>query len=92
MNFKKVEVVAASREEAVAQVENQYTVSQTLGTNFSSSGDCTTAKWAGLNDKDYESCTYSIDSNGEAKVTLVGNGKFEGKYVCDGTRTLDTST
>ena len=77
----------SSAKMVAAQVENQYTVSQTLGTNFSSSGDCTTAKWAGLNDKDYESCTYSIDSNGKASVTLVGKGKFEGKSICDGTRT-----
>ena len=77
----------SSAKMVAAQVENQYTVSQTLGTNFASSGDCTTAKWAGLNDKDYESCTYSIDSNGKASVTLVGKGKFEGKSICDGTRT-----
>ena len=77
----------SSAKMVAAQVENQHTVSQTLGTNFASSGDCTTAKWAGLNDKDYESCTYSIDSNGKASVTLVGKGKFEGKNICDGTRT-----
>ena len=77
----------SSAKMVAAQVENQHTVSQTLGTNFSSSGDCTTAKWAGLNDKDYESCTYSIDSNGKASVTLVGKGKFDGKSICDGTRT-----
>ena len=32
----------SSAKMVAAQVENQYTVSQTLGTNFSSSGDCTT--------------------------------------------------
>ena len=77
----------SSAKMVAAQAENQYTVAQTLGTNFDTTdGDCTNAKWAGLNKTDYASCTYNIDSNGKATVTIVGASKFDGKYVCNGTR------
>ena len=39
-----------------------------------------------LNSEDYDSCTITFDSNGKAKVTIVGKGKFEGMSVCDGTK------
>lgn len=69
-----------------AEAENQYTISQTLGTEFeTSNGNCLEAKWAGLNKIDYSSCSYNIE-DGKATVTLVGANKFEGKYVCNGTR------
>ena len=80
--------LASSAKMVAAQAENQYTVAQTLGDAFDTeNGDCLNAKWAGLNKTDYASCTYNIDSNGKASVTIVGANKFEGKYVCNGTRT-----
>ena len=39
-----------------------------------------------LNSEDYESCTITFDSNGKAKVTIVGKGKFEGMSVCSATK------
>lgn len=72
-----------------AQAENQYTVAQTLGQTFAATGTCGT--WAGLNSTDYESCNYSIDSNGTATVTIVGKGKFASYPSCVGTRTSITS-
>ena len=75
-----------------AQAENQYTVAQTLGQTFTTTdGDCLEAAWAGLNDTDYESCTYDIDANGTATVTIVGKGKFEKFPSCAGTRTAITA-
>ena len=38
-----------------------------------------------LNDTDYGNCSISFDGN-TAKVTLVGNGKFEGLLVINGTK------
>ena len=38
-----------------------------------------------LNDTDYGNCSISFDGN-TAKVTLVGNGKFEGLSVINGTK------
>ena len=79
-----------------AQAENQYTVSQTLGTDFDTEdGNCLTAKWAGLNTTDYASCTYSIDTaTGEATVEIKGkaDGKFDNftTHGCYGTRTEAT--
>ena len=73
-----------------AQVENQYTVAKTLGKEFFDTGSCK-QDWAGLNDTDYESCTYDI-SDGTAKVTLKGSGKFNGLSVCNGTRSNATAT
>lgn len=73
----------SSAKMVAAQVENQYTVAQTLSKPFTKeNGDCM-QEWAGLNDTDYKSCTYNITANGDAKVTLEGKGKFDG-YVCTG--------
>jgi len=68
-----------------AQVENQYTVAQTLGKEFGDTGSCM-EDWAGLNESDYASCTYEITSDGSAKVTIKGQGKFKGLYACNATR------
>ena len=74
-----------------AQAETQKTVADTLeGVTFSDSGTCKTtdgnaASWTGLNNSDYDTCSYTI-TNGTASVTLKGKGKFAG-YTCTGTRT-----
>ena len=74
-----------------AQAETQKTVADTLeAVTFSDSGTCKTtdgnaASWTGLNNSDYDTCSYTI-TNGTASVTLKGKGKFAG-YTCTGTRT-----
>ena len=74
--------IESSAKMVAAQVENQYTVAQTLSKDFvKENGNCM-QEWAGLNDTDYQSCTYNITANGDAKVTLVGKGKFA-DYVCN---------
>jgi len=76
----------SSAKMVAAQVENQYTVAQTLGKEFDSEdGDCM-QDWAGLNSTDYQSCTFSITESGEGQVTLVGKGKFAGYTCTDATR------
>ena len=76
-----------------AQVENQYTVAQTLSKDFETTGSCAAADapWAGLNTIDYDTCTYSIDTNGIATVTVKGKGKFASYPSCAGTRDTITS-
>jgi len=76
----------SSAKMVAAQVENQYTVAQTLGKEFGDTGSCM-QDWAGLNDVDYASCTYEVTTDGTAKVTIKGQGKFNGLYVCNGTKT-----
>ena len=80
----------SSAKMVAAQVENQYTVAKTLGKEFLDTGSCK-QDWAGLNDTDYATCTYDI-SDGTAKVTLKGSGKFNGLKVCNGTRSNATAT
>jgi len=80
----------SSAKMVASQVENQYTVAQTLGKEFEDTGSCM-EEWAGLNGNDYASCRYEITSSGEAKVTLVGKGKFNGLSVCNATRSIATA-
>ena len=90
--------IESSVKMVAAQVENQYTVAQTLGNVGTGTGQfnpgtstskATCGTWAGLNDVDYASCTYYIDGT-TAKVTLTGSGKFDGYTCTDGTRTSAT--
>ena len=72
-----------------AQVENQYTVAQTLGKTFATeNGNCSAdaAPWAGLNDTDYDTCTYNIDADGNATVTIKGKNRFSNYPECTGNR------
>jgi len=80
----------SSAKMVAAQVENQYTVAQTLGKEFGDTGNCM-EEWAGLNETDYASCRYEITSSGEAKVTIGGKGKFKGLSVCNATRSTATA-
>ena len=80
----------SSAKMVASQVENQYTVAQTLGKEFGDTGSCM-EEWAGLNENDYESCTYEITSSGEATVTIGGKGKFKGLSVCNATRSTATA-
>ena len=75
-----------------AQVENQYTVAQTLSKEFGTTGSCAAvdASWAGLNTTDYDTCTYVIDTSGTATVTIKGKGKFAAYPSCVGTRATIT--
>jgi len=80
----------SSAKMVASQVENQYTVAQTLGKEFGDTGNCM-EEWAGLNETDYASCRYEITSSGEAKVTIGGKGKFKGLSVCNATRSTATA-
>jgi len=81
----------SSAKMVAAQVENQYTVAQTLGKEFGDTGSCM-EDWAGLNEVDYASCTYEVTTDGTAKVTIKGKGKFKGLYACNATRSSATAT
>ena len=76
-----------------AQVENQYTVAQTLSKDFDKTGKCTAdvAPWAGLNATDYADCDYVVDEDGNATVTVEGAGKFAAYSSCEGTRASITA-
>ena len=62
-----------------SQAEKKYTENQVL--DGSSAIKCSDV--AKLNENDYESCNITFDSKGNAKVSIVGKGKFEGMAVCN---------
>ena len=65
-----------------SQAEKKYTENQVL--DGSSTIKCSDV--AKISDADYESCNITFDSKGNAKVTIVGKGKFEGLAIYDGTK------
>ena len=65
-----------------SQAEKKYTENQVL--DNSSTIKCSDV--VKINNTDYESCNITFDSKGNAKVTIVGKGKFEGLQVVDGTK------
>ena len=69
-----------------SQAEKKYTENQVL--DNSSTIKCSDV--AKISDADYESCNITFDSKGNAKVTIVGKGKFEGMAVCNANKNSAT--
>ena len=65
-----------------SQAEKKFTENQVL--DNSTTIKCSDV--AKISDADYESCNITFDSKGNAKVTIVGKGKFDGLQVVDGTK------
>ena len=65
-----------------SQAEKKYTENQVL--DNSSTIKCSDV--AKISDADYESCNITFDDKGNAKVSIVGKGKFAGLQVVDGTK------
>jgi len=47
---------------------------------------------AKINKTDYASCSITFNDSGEAKVTIVGKGKFDNLSICNGRKTSATAT
>ena len=76
-----------------SQAEKKYTENQVL--DGSSTIKCSDV--AKISSNDYESCNITFDDKGNAKVSIVGKGKFEGMAVCNASKnsasiTSDCST
>ncbi|MDD7629873.1 MAG: leucine-rich repeat domain-containing protein [bacterium] len=69
-----------------SQAEKKYTENQVL--DNSSTIKCSDV--AKISDADYESCNITFDSKGNAKVSIVGKGKFEGMAVCNANKNSAT--
>ncbi len=69
-----------------SQAEKKYTENQVLD----GSGAIKCSDVAKINDADYESCNITFDSKGNAKVTIVGKGKFDGMAVCNANKNSAT--
>ena len=70
-----------------SQAEKQKVQNTVLGND----GAITCEDITNINDVDYEDCDITFDNN-TAKVTITGSGKFEGLFVCNGTKTESTAT
>ena len=70
-----------------SQAEKKYTENQVLDSSTSIS--CSDV--AKISSNDYESCNITFDSKGNAKVTIVGKGKFEGLQIINGTKDSATA-
>ena len=62
-----------------SQAEKKYTENQVLD----GSGTIKCSDVAKISTNDYESCNITFDDKGNAKVSIVGKGKFEGMAVCN---------
>ena len=69
-----------------SQAEKKYTENQVL--DNSSTIKCSDV--VKINNTDYESCNITFDSKGNAKVSIVGKGKFEGMAVCNANKNSAT--
>ena len=65
-----------------SQAEKKYTENQVL--DGSTAIKCSDV--AKISSNNYESCNITFDDKGNAKVTIVGKGKFDGLEVVDGTK------
>ena len=70
-----------------SQAEKKYTENQVL--DNSSTIICSDV--AKISDADYESCSISFDDKGNAKVSIIGKGKFEGLQIINGTKDIATA-
>ena len=70
-----------------SQAEKKYTENQVL--DNSSTIKCSDV--VKLNENDYGPCKITFDDKGNAKVTIVGKGKFEGLSVINGTKESATA-
>ena len=69
-----------------SQAEKKYTENQVL--DNSSTIKCSDV--AKISDADYESCNITFDDKGNAKVSIVGKGKFEDMAVCNANKNSAT--
>jgi len=75
-------IFASSAKTIAANAENMYLAHNTMGKKF----EVTCDKVAEMSKDDYEKCEITMSQDGKATVYLKGAGRFEGKYICAGTR------
>ena len=80
-NSKKASFEASAKT-IISQAEKKKMEQEVLGnTNPIECSDI-----ANINNDDYASCEINFDVSGNAKITLIGKGKFEGLKIVNGTK------
>lgn len=82
MNKSKNKTLESTVRLIATQVESKYIEYQTKGIE----DEIKCSDVVEINNEDYTDCRISFDIDGKAKVTIIGNGKYQGKYVCEGTK------
>ena len=91
-NSKKASFESSAKT-IISQAEKKKMENEVLGnTNPINCSDI-----ANINNDDYASCEINFDASGNAKITLIGKGKFEGLKIVDATKdkmsvTLETDS
>ena len=81
----------ATLESTAKMIASQAEKQKVQNTVLGNEENITCKNITNINDVDYASCSVKFDNN-IAKVTIVGSSKFEGLYVCNGTKTNATAT
>ena len=80
----------ATLESTAKMIASQAEKQKVQNTVLGNEENITCKNITNINDVDYASCEITFDNN-TAKVTIEGGGKFEGLYVCNGTKTNATA-
>ena len=81
----------ATLESTVKMIASAAEKAKVQNTLLGKNDEITCESVAKINDVDYASCDITFENN-TAKVTISGSGKFEGLYVCNGTKTSAEAT
>jgi len=87
INDSKKATLESTAKMIASQAEKQKVQNTVLG----NTDEITCESITNINDVDYEDCDIDFDNN-TAKVTIKGSGKFDGLWVCDGTKTTAVAT
>ena len=80
-NSKKASFESSAKT-IISQAEKKKMENEVLGNN--NPIECSNI--ANINNDDYASCEINFDASGNAKITLIGKGKFEGLKIVNGTK------
>lgn len=88
INSARDESMKSSAKMVIDSAEREYTTRLALGTLDQTNDAITCADVATLTTADYGACTLTFDGSGNVTLDLAGaaNGKFNGKYICDATK------
>jgi len=81
----------ATLESTAKMIASQAEKQKVQNTVLGNTDEITCESITNINDVDYEDCDIDFDNN-TAKVTIKGSGKFDGLWVCDGTKTTAVAT
>ena len=83
LDNSKNRTLELSAKSLARSAEEAYLEKETYGLDE----EITCESIANINSDDYSYCNISFNEEGEASVTIIGKGQYEGKYICQGSKT-----